>query len=39
MLEFVSVVVTCHNLERYIRSSIESVLNQDYRGVEHGRGR
>jgi glycosyltransferase involved in cell wall biosynthesis len=28
----VSVVVTCHNLERYIGAAIDSVLNQDYAG-------
>ena len=30
MSEVVSVVITCYNLEKYIGSSIESVLNQDY---------
>jgi hypothetical protein len=28
----VSVVVTCHNLERYIAAAIDSVLDQDYAG-------
>ncbi len=28
----VSVVVTCHNLEKYIGAAIKSVLNQDYPG-------
>lgn len=32
MADAVCVVVTCHNLEKYIGEAIESVLNQDYRG-------
>ena len=32
MPESVSVVITCHNLERYIGLAIESILNQDYYG-------
>jgi len=32
MLNSVSVVITCHNLEKYIGLSIESVLNQDFPG-------
>jgi glycosyltransferase involved in cell wall biosynthesis len=32
MSESVSVVVTCHNLEKYIAAAIESALNQDYPG-------
>jgi len=31
ILESVSVVVTCHNLDNYIGLAIESVLNQDFR--------
>lgn len=27
---FVSVIITCYNLEKYIEAAIESVLNQDY---------
>ncbi|MGY3572144.1 glycosyltransferase family 2 protein [Vibrio paucivorans] len=30
----VSVIITCFNYERFIRSSIESVLNQDYPNLE-----
>lgn len=30
--EPVSVVITCHNLERYIGDAIESVIGQDYNG-------
>ncbi len=33
MAEPVSVVVTCFNLQAYIREAIESVLRQDYRGA------
>lgn len=32
MAELVSVIITCHNLERYIGEAIESVLAQDYEG-------
>ncbi len=32
MLESVSLVITCHNLESYIGLAIESVLSQDYPG-------
>ena len=32
MLETVSVVITCHNLESYIGFAIDSVINQDYCG-------
>ena len=28
----VSVIITCHNLEKYIGSAIDSVLKQDYSG-------
>jgi glycosyltransferase involved in cell wall biosynthesis len=33
MAELISVIITCHNLDRYIGSAIESVLNQDYHGL------
>ncbi len=33
MNETVSVVVTCHNLERYIGAAIDSVLGQSYQGL------
>jgi glycosyltransferase involved in cell wall biosynthesis len=32
MSEVLSVVITCHNLEKYIAAAIESALNQDYQG-------
>ena len=32
MLESISVIITCRNLERYIGAAIESVLNQEYAG-------
>lgn len=32
MANLVSVIITCHNLERYIGPAIESVLAQDYQG-------
>lgn len=32
MPEIISVIITCHNLERYIGEAIESVLAQDYDG-------
>ena len=32
MSELISVIITCHNLERYIGEAIESVLTQDYEG-------
>ncbi|XCN72168.1 MAG: glycosyltransferase family 2 protein [Candidatus Electrothrix aestuarii] len=32
MSEIISVIITCHNLERYIGEAIESVLAQDYDG-------
>lgn len=32
MAELITVIITCHNLERYIGEAIESVLAQDYDG-------
>ena len=32
MLDSISIIITCYNLEKYIGLAIESVLNQDYRG-------
>lgn len=32
MNETLSVIVTCHNLEKYIGEAIESILKQDYQG-------
>lgn len=32
MAELITVLITCHNLERYIGEAIESVLSQDYEG-------
>ncbi|MEZ8825970.1 glycosyltransferase family 2 protein [Vibrio amylolyticus] len=30
----VSIIITCYNYEKFIRTSIESVLNQDYPSIE-----
>ena len=32
MTESISIIITCHNLEKYISLAIESVLKQDYLG-------
>jgi len=34
MMQLVSVIMSCHNNERYINKSIDSILNQSHRNIE-----